>query len=60
MCLKITNGYISYISFVGVGRHQLVGGAPGIYYTSLKFLTYFVIQDLNINFMSMISQAIHD
>ena len=43
-----------------VGRHQLVGGAPVVYYNLFKFRTYFIIQDLHINFMSTIGQALHD
>ena len=43
-----------------VGRHQLVGGAPIIYYTLLKFRTDFVIQYLHTNLMSLIIQALHN
>ena len=43
-----------------VGRHQWVGGAPVVYYNSFKLRTYFIIQDLHVNFMSTVSQSLHD
>ena len=68
MCLETTNGSLSYISSMYVGWHQLVGGtpiiqfggAPIMHYTSLKLCTDFVIQDLYINLISAIRQALHN
>ena len=43
-----------------VGQHQLVNGAPVVYYNSFKLRTYFIIQDLHVKFISKIGHALHD
>ena len=42
------------------GRHQLLVGAPVVYYNSFKLRNYFIIQYLLVNFISTIVQALHD
>ena len=43
-----------------IGRYQLVVGDPVVYHNSFKLRNYFIIQYLNVNFMSTIVQALHD
>ena len=60
ICLESTNDSLRYILSMDVGQHQLIIGAPVVYYNSFILLTSFIIQDLHVNFMSTLRQALRD